>query len=132
MSGPDTGDTGPPRGEWHCVNCDAGAACCYKDSNFGGSFFCLRRGEQREALGNYGDQISSIRVFGRARTMIYDDRNFSGARQRVVGDVGDLRQYRVAQKPDHTWNNRISSIRVQYALFRLVGRPRTPRSDGWA
>ncbi|MEQ1354108.1 MAG: DUF3011 domain-containing protein [Candidatus Acidiferrum sp.] len=110
---PDTRDTWPPRGEWHGGNWDAGGACFYKDSNFGGSFFCLRRGEQRESLGNYGDQISSMRVFGRARTMIYDDRNFSGARQRVSGDVGDLRQYRVAQKPGHTWNNRVSSIRVQ-------------------
>ncbi len=109
----DPRDTWPPRGDWHGGNWGRGGACFYKDRNFGGSFFCLRRGEQRESLGNYGDDISSIRVFGRARAMIYDDRNFSGARQRVSGDVGDLRQYRVSQKPGHTWNNRVSSIRVQ-------------------
>jgi hypothetical protein len=110
---PDPRDTWPPRGNWRGGNWDAGGACFYKNSNFGGSFFCLRRGERRESLGNYGDQISSIRVFGRARATIYDDRNFTGARQKVQGDVIDLRQYRVEQKPGHTWNNRVSSIRVQ-------------------
>lgn len=106
---PDSRDTWPPRGDWHGGNWGRGGACFYKDRNFGGGFFCLRRGEQRESLGSYGDDISSIR----ARAMIYDDRNFSGARQKVSGDVGDLRQYRVRQKPGHTWNNRVSSIRVQ-------------------
>ena len=110
---PDPNDTWPPRGDWHGGNWEAGGACFYKDSNFGGSFFCLRRGEQRESLENYGDKISSIRVFGRARATVFDDRNFSGARQRVLVDVGDLRNYRVRQKPGHTWNNRISSILVQ-------------------
>jgi hypothetical protein len=110
---PDPRDSWPPRGDWHGGNWDAGGACFYKDNNFGGSFFCLRRGEQRESLGNYGDQISSIRVFGRARATIYDDRNFTGARQKVLVDVVDLRQYRVSQKPGHTWNNRVSSIRIQ-------------------
>jgi len=36
------------------------------------------RGESRESLGGYGDDISSIRVFGNARALIYDDRNFTG------------------------------------------------------
>jgi Protein of unknown function (DUF3011) len=110
---PDPRGTWPPRGDWHGGNWGGGGACFYKDRNFGGSFFCLRRGELRESLGNYGDEISSIRVFGRARTTIYDDRNFTGARQKVLGDVVDLRQYSVSQKPGHTWNNRVSSIRVQ-------------------
>jgi Protein of unknown function (DUF3011)/Peptidase inhibitor family I36 len=106
-------DTWPPRGDWHGGNWDSGGACFYKDSDFGGQFFCLRRGEQRESLGNYGDQITSIRVFGRARATIFDDRNFNGARQRVLTDIPNLRGLRVKQKPDHTWNNRISSIRVE-------------------
>jgi hypothetical protein len=57
--------------------------------------------------------FAAIRLFGRARAIIFDDRNFSGARQKVLVDVGDLRQYRVSQKPGHTWNNRVSPIRVQ-------------------
>ena len=77
-----------------------------------GSFFCLRRGEGRESLGGYGDRISSIRVFGNARVSIYDDRDFRGARATTGEDVVDLRDWGVRQKPGHTWNNRISSLRV--------------------
>ena len=73
----------------------------------------LRRGERRESLGNYGDKISSIRVFGGARVTVYDDRNFSGARGSESGDIPDLREWRVRHKGNHTWNDRISSVRVQ-------------------
>jgi Protein of unknown function (DUF3011)/Peptidase inhibitor family I36 len=103
---PDPNDSWPPRGE-------SGGACFYQDREFRGSYFCMRRGEQREELGGYGDQISSIRTFGGVRVTIYDDRNFSGARETVAGDQPELQRLRVSQKPGHTWNNRISSIRIQ-------------------
>jgi hypothetical protein len=73
----------------------------------------MRRGEQRDALAGYGDQISSIRVFGGARVSVFDDRNFIGARATLRQDAPDLEQLRVSQKPGHTWSNRISSVRVQ-------------------
>jgi hypothetical protein len=107
------GETWPPRGDWHGGRWDRGGACFYTDRNFGGNYFCLRRGESRESLGGYGDDISSIRVFGGARAMIYDDRNFSGKRAALGGDVTDLRQVPVRGKSGHTWNNRISSVAVQ-------------------
>lgn len=110
---PDPNDTWPPRGNWRGGRWDSGGACFYKDRNFGSSYFCMRRGEQREVLGGYGDDISSIRLFGGARVTVYDDRNFNGARQTLYSDASDLRQLSVTQKPGHTWNNRISSIRVQ-------------------
>ncbi|HTR67745.1 MAG TPA: DUF3011 domain-containing protein [Terriglobales bacterium] len=106
-------DNWPPRGDWHGGRWQSGGACFYKDRDFGGSFFCMRRGEQRESLAGYGDDISSIRAFGGARVTVFDDRNFSGARQTLGGDVPDLRQLPVMQKPGHTWNNRISSLSVQ-------------------
>jgi Protein of unknown function (DUF3011) len=109
----DPNDTWPPRGDWHGGNWGRGGACFYKDRNFNSDYFCLRRGESRDSLGSYGDDISSIRTFGGARVTVYDDRNFSGAQQRLDGDVSDLRQLSVRQKPGHTWNNRISSVRVQ-------------------
>ena len=31
----------------------------------------------------------------------------------VAGDQPELQRLRVSQKPGHTWNNRISSIRIQ-------------------
>ena len=73
----------------------------------------MRRGEQRGALQGYGDDISSIRVFGNARVIVFDDRDFRGANAGFRRDIDDLRQRGVAQKPGHTWNNRISSLQVQ-------------------
>ncbi|HUL16112.1 MAG TPA: DUF3011 domain-containing protein [Terriglobales bacterium] len=109
----DPNDTWPPRGDWHGGNWGQGGACFYKDRDFRSDFFCMRRGEARDNLGSYGDDISSIRMFGGARVEIYDDRNFRGARERISGEVPDLRQLGVTQKPGHTWNNRISSVQVQ-------------------
>jgi hypothetical protein len=107
------GDTWPPRGNWRGSNWGSGGACFYNQSNFTGNFFCLHRGEARESLAGYGDEISSVRTFGGARVDLFDDRNFNGARERVRGDVGDLRALSVRQKPGHTWNNRVSSVRVR-------------------
>ena len=109
----DSDDIWPPRGNWHGGRWEKGGACFYQDRDFGGAFFCLRRGEQRESLGGYGDDISSIRTFGGTRVTVFDDRNFSGARETLDRDVSDLRQLSVRQKPGHTWNNRISSVAVQ-------------------
>jgi hypothetical protein len=103
----------PPHGDWHGGNWGRGGACFYKDSRFGGGFFCLRRGERRESLGEFGDKITSIRVFGGARVSVYDDRNFSGANASTSNDILDLRDWHVRQKPGHTWNDRISSLRIQ-------------------
>ena len=109
----DPSDTWPPRGNWHGGSWEKGGACFYQDRDFGGAYFCLRRGEQRESLGGYGDDISSIRTFGGVRVTVFDDRNFSGARETLDREVSDLRQLSVRQKPGHTWNNRISSVAVQ-------------------
>jgi hypothetical protein len=103
----------PPRGDWHGGRWERGGACCYKDPGYGGGFFCLRRGEQRESLSDYGDKISSIRVFGNARVTVYDDRNFRGANANLNHDRLDLRDWRVRQKSGHSWNDRISSLAVQ-------------------
>jgi Protein of unknown function (DUF3011) len=110
---PDRNDTWPPRGDWHGGHWESGGACFYKDRDYGSSFFCIHRGQERQSLGSYGDDISSIRLFGGARVIVFDDRDFSGARQTLMRDVSDLRQIPVRQKPGHTWNNRISSVRVQ-------------------
>jgi hypothetical protein len=110
---PEPNATWPPRGDWHGGRWDRGGACFYTESRFSGPFFCLRRGESRESLAGYGDKISSIRVFGNARVSVYDDRDFRGARGAIRDDVPDLRDWGVRQKGGHTWNNRISSLRIQ-------------------
>jgi hypothetical protein len=110
---PEPNQEWPPRGNWHGGRWERGGACFYKDPGFGGGFFCIRRGERRESLGDYGDKISSIRVFGGARVTVFDDRDFRGASARTGDDVRDLREWRVRQKRGHTWNDRISSVIVQ-------------------
>jgi len=107
---PETSHDWPPRGDWHGGDWGRGGACFYRDRNFSGNFFCLRRGEAREQLGDMGDDISSIRVFGGARVTVYNDREFRGGSGRTSSDVTDLREWRF--RGDHTWNNRISSVRV--------------------
>jgi len=108
---PEPNGNWPPRGGWHGGNWHHGGACFYRERNFGGKFFCLRRGEVRESLGSMGDSISSIRVFGGAHVTIYNDRNFSGGSGKTGGDVPDLRAWRF--RGSNTWNDRISSVRIQ-------------------
>lgn len=101
----------PPTGDWQGGNWGRGGACFYSDRNFGGKYLCLRRGETRNQLGSLGDDISSIRVFGGARVMVYNDRDFRGPSAATARDIPDLRAW--SYGGGHTWNNRISSVRVQ-------------------
>jgi len=87
-------------------------ACFYKEQGFRGDHFCVNRGDRLDRLpGNFGDNISSIQVFGRARVMVYNDRNFSGGSQELRRSVADLRS--VPFRDGHTWNDRISSVTVR-------------------
>lgn len=92
-------------------NPDAGA-CFYTDRGYGGHRFCVRAGDRLPKLpGDFGDNISSIQVFGGARVRVFDDQRFRGESTFIPGNVDDLRQ--LPAKPGHTWNNRISSIAVR-------------------
>ena len=87
-------------------------ACFYKDQGFRGDHFCVRRGDRLPALpGNFGDNISSIQLFGRTRVVIFNDRDFRNGSQELRRSVGDLRNERF--RGGHTWNDRISSVIVE-------------------
>ena len=87
-------------------------ACFYTDRNFGGNHFCVREGDRLPKLpGNFGDNISSIQVFGRGRVRVFDDRNYKGPNSVFQTSIADLRQ--APSRPGHTWNNRISSIAMR-------------------
>ncbi len=86
-------------------------ACFFTDAGFRGNHFCVRAGDRLPSLpGNFGDNISSIQVFGRGTVQVFNDRNFSGGSAQFRGSVEDLRNRRF--RGGHTWNNRISSIAV--------------------
>ena len=87
-------------------------ACLFTEPGFRGNRFCVRRGDRLDRLpGSFGDQISSIQLFGGAKIMVYNDRNFTGGSQEFRGSVNDLHNRRF--RDGHTWNDRISSIMVR-------------------
>lgn len=103
-------DPWPPNENWNGGHWRSGGACFYKDSNFRGDYICLRRGENRSSIG-MNDRISSIRVFGGARVTFWVDSNFRGERGNTPADIANLSNWRLPES-NHSWNDRISSIRV--------------------
>jgi hypothetical protein len=80
--------------------------CIYKDADYRGQRLCVAAGEGVDSLPwGLDDEVSSIRLFGRAEITIYRDRDFRGASARFNDDVRDLQYER--------WNDRVSSIRVE-------------------
>jgi len=87
-------------------------ACFYTSYGFQGNHFCVRGGDSLPRLpGNFGDNISSIQIFGGARVQIFNDRNFSNGSISINRSVADLRN--VPFRGGHTWNNRVSSMIVR-------------------
>jgi hypothetical protein len=80
-------------------------ACFYEHANFEGRYFCTRAGEAAsEVPADANDRISSIRVFGNARVVVYRDDRFRGKSSTFDQDMRDLRKA--------GWNDRISSYRI--------------------
>ncbi len=105
------GDPGSWDRSWNNRPSPRSGACFFTDRNFGGNHFCVRSGDRLTRLpGNFGDNISSIQVFGRGGARVFDDRNFKGPNQQFRRSIADLRS--APSRPGHTWNNRISSIMV--------------------
>jgi peptidase inhibitor family I36 len=82
-------------------------ACFFQDSDFRGDYFCVPAGEDVGRVPDeMNDRISSIRVFGRAEVIVFGDIRFRGGSARFDRNIRDLR--------DERWNDRISSLRVDY------------------
>lgn len=87
-------------------------ACFFTDRNFQGNRFCVNRGDKLSFLpGNFGDNISSIQIFGRSRVVVFNDRDFRGGSDAFGNSIADLRTRPF--RDGHTWNNRISSVIVR-------------------
>jgi hypothetical protein len=93
-------------GDW-----DHDGACFFKDADFRGDKFCVQKGDRmNEVPPGFNDRISSVRVYGRSTVTIYQDTNFRGRSLDIQDDISNLQSTQV--EPGHSWNDRISSIRV--------------------
>jgi hypothetical protein len=79
-------------------------ACFFMDEDYRGDSFCMNAGEsQRNVEGRFSDKISSIRIFGRARVVVYENESFRGAGQTFSSDTLNLENF----------NDKITSIDVR-------------------
>lgn len=81
-----------------------GQVCFYEDVNYRGDQFCMRPGQSRSSLGNWNDEISSIRVRGGAEARVCEHNGFNGRCATIDRNVRNL---------GNRGNDMISSIRVR-------------------
>ena len=99
-------------------NRDADRVCFYRDVEYQGPSWCYRPGDELADLRNRGNEISSIRIFGRARVIVWDGEEFMGVTDEFDMDVPDLRLRAIEGR--RNWNDRIDSFRV--IAFNRRGR----------
>ncbi|HTR27139.1 MAG TPA: hypothetical protein VMI10_24415 [Terriglobales bacterium] len=88
-------------------------ACFYKDPEFRGDYFCMKRGDRWPSLPpGFNDRITSIRIFRDARVRLFIDNDFHGVSVRLNHDVADLHSILLPDNPRKSWNDRVSSIVV--------------------
>jgi hypothetical protein len=81
-------------------------ACFYKDANYRGQYFCAEAGEDLSSIpSGSNNEISSIRIFGRAEVTVFEDSRFRGESLRVDSDVRDLQ--------GEDFNDKISSLQIE-------------------
>ncbi len=105
---------------------DGDRVCFYKDIGFTGGEWCYRPGDELADLRDRRNEFSSIRIIGRARVVVYDEREFGGAADEFTSDVSDLTLRNLSGS--RSWNDRIESFQVESDLDR-PGR-RGPRGRG--
>ncbi len=93
----------------------------YQDADYRGDFVVLYPGDaidnfsgQTFSHGNkLNDRVSSIRVEGGAEVYVHDDARFRGAAMRLTENVRDLTGRLLTENSRDSWNDRISSVRVE-------------------
>jgi hypothetical protein len=104
---------------WNTSDQPLDGACFYLDADYRGDSFCMNAGESRRNVdARLNDRISSVRVFGRAQVLVYEDENFGGASTTIAGDVSNLRD----------WNDKITAIQVQYDRTAFSGSGNDPQN----
>jgi hypothetical protein len=89
-----------------------GEVCVYEHADYGGWEQCYGAGESDRDLGNRRNQISSVRIRGRAALTLYEHPTFQGREAELTSDVPDIRQWR------KSWNDQVDSLRVNASDYR--------------
>ena len=86
--------------------------CFYEHTNFQGRSECWDSGDDVSDLRGRGwnDRISSARIFGRTRVVLFEDINYGGQRIVIEGDTADFTQ--LFGDGRFSWNDRVSSFRI--------------------
>lgn len=86
--------------------------CFYEHTNFRGRSECWDGGDDVSDLRGRGwnDKISSVRIFGRTRVVLFEDINYGGQRLVLESDNADFTQ--LFGDGRYSWNDRVSSFRV--------------------
>jgi hypothetical protein len=82
--------------------------CVYHNSGFHGHQLCFLPGEEVADL-THAD-ISSIRVYGNARAVLFEDRGFGGRMMETSVSMPDL--HRIPMSSDRSWNDHVRSLRI--------------------
>jgi hypothetical protein len=122
------GMAGQASAQWRGQNQGAprDGACFYLDGGYSNQSFCLNAGQSMNRLPpGFNDQITAIRVFGRAAVTVYEDGDFHGPSETFDRSQSDLRYVRKRDDGSRVWSDRISSVRVDFAQ----GGDRADRGD---
>jgi hypothetical protein len=88
-------------------------ACFYQNANFRGDYFCVSAGDGYDEMPDgLNDRISSIRLFGDARVVVYRNRNFAGRSTTFSDNVSNLQL--------EGWNDTVSSVQVRLDFARVT------------
>ena len=89
---------------------DRDRVCFYQDIHFQGWEDCYSPGDEVANLRGHRNSISSIRIVGRARVIVFDDDEFRGQAAEFSSDVPDLGLRSLGGS--RTWSDRIESFRI--------------------
>jgi hypothetical protein len=106
----------------------------YQHADFRGDSLVLYPGESIDNLSgrafpngsSLNDSVSSIRVEGGAEAYVYENARFRGQVLRLTESVRDLTNRPLPDAARASWNDRISSIRVEQLRRRSGERPVDP------
>lgn len=98
--------------------------CVYKDSGFHGHEQCYLPGEEVAELKHAN--VSSVRVYGNARAVLFEDRDFGGRMMEFSGSVPDL--HRIPMSNSRSWNDHVGSLRIVSGEQPYTPYPNDPYS----